>query len=285
VQAYLIAKSNKGKNSTADFFSPCPLGTLLGDNSIKASFPTRVGKVLETLTNFYFSLERNIMQKNYLSVLNKYNFTTVETNITSRKLINITCNNCNHTELINMNSFQRRKIKCPNCDNSKSNKYIDFLKNNNLSSNDIITNSTKKFNIICDKCNNLELVSIKVLHNRKNKCLCCKKKNNKNDYKYNQIVLNLSDESFEKYSNLASEHNLKLTTFFYQVLEAKSFSTYNKNSLINDLTYELNMIGRNLNQIAKYINKKKNIDFNALSVLNNLENEINELSNYYLNKE
>jgi hypothetical protein len=50
-----------------------------------------------------------------------------------------------------------------------------------------------------------------------------------------------------------------------------------QSSINQDLLYELNRIGNNLNQISKYVNQEKSLDIQVLQTLVSIEKEIKKL--------
>jgi uncharacterized protein YfaT (DUF1175 family) len=73
--------------------------------------------------------------------------------------------------------------------------------------------------------------------------------------------------------NLQLEENLqKHNLTFSNYARAKILNQKIKSKITNDLIYEVSKIGNNLNQIAKYVNTEKALDFRVLEKLIEIEN-------------
>ena len=84
--------------------------------------------------------------------------------------------------------------------------------------------------------------------------------------------------SFEENEILLSElkkHNLKFSEF----ARAKILNQKIKSKITNDLVFEINKIGNNLNQISKYVNTEKALDFQVLEKLIEIEKHLESLRN------
>ena len=105
--------------------------------------------------------------------------------------------------------------------------------------------------------------------------------------KYAQVKIKILPEDLEDLQFLSSKENLKPPAYIRKKLgysldkkdERKSYSFKNEKVIINKadpkLIFEISKIGANLNQIAKQLNQKK--DINALAILSNIEKQIKEI--------
>jgi hypothetical protein len=81
-------------------------------------------------------------------------------------------------------------------------------------------------------------------------------------------------ENLQLEENL-QKHNLKFSEF----ARAKILNQKIKSKITNDLIYEVSKIGNNLNQIAKYVNTQKALDFRVLEKLVSIEKKLEEIRN------
>jgi hypothetical protein len=82
--------------------------------------------------------------------------------------------------------------------------------------------------------------------------------------------------SFEENEILLSQlekHNLTFSNY----ARAKILNQKIKSKITNDLIYEIAKIGNNLNQIAKYVNTEKALDFRVLEKLIEIEKHLENL--------
>ena len=86
--------------------------------------------------------------------------------------------------------------------------------------------------------------------------------------------------SFEENDILLTElkkHNLTFSNY----ARAKILNQKIKSKITNDLIYEVSKIGNNLNQISKYVNTEKALDFSVLEKLIEIEKHLESLRNDY----
>jgi len=69
------------------------------------------------------------------------------------------------------------------------------------------------------------------------------------------------------------KHNLTFSNF----ARAKILNQKIKSKITNDLIYEVSKIGNNLNQIAKYVNSQKALDFQVLEKLIEIEKHLERI--------
>ena len=69
------------------------------------------------------------------------------------------------------------------------------------------------------------------------------------------------------------KHNLTFSNF----ARAKILNQKIKSKITNDLIYEVSKIGNNLNQISKYVNTEKALDFQVLEKLIEIEKHLESL--------
>lgn len=96
------------------------------------------------------------------------------------------------------------------------------------------------------------------------------------EQKYKQIKINVLPLEYNQIQERAKAKRLKLSGYVRSVLDAKNKLDYTKTTIFKpcdqNLLRELNSIGKNLNQIAKHLNIKKQLDYNILEKLEQLEN-------------
>lgn len=89
------------------------------------------------------------------------------------------------------------------------------------------------------------------------------------------VSAKLSDEDFDKISQLAKEQNLTISSLIKQaVFAAKIVDTKAVKKISQDRNYFLNRIGNNLNQIAKKCNEKNQVTLSTLHTLKSIEEEL-----------
>ncbi|HIP48243.1 MAG TPA: plasmid mobilization relaxosome protein MobC [Lutibacter sp.] len=64
---------------------------------------------------------------------------------------------------------------------------------------------------------------------------------------------------------------------FSNFARAKILNQKIKSKITNDLIYEVSKIGNNLNQISKYVNTEKSLDFQVLEKLIEIEKHLESL--------
>jgi len=107
---------------------------------------------------------------------------------------------------------------------------------------------------------------------------------------YKQLRINFTPEDYSKLKNQAMQQDLKLAAYCRQLINAKipqdikrRKRQYKIVQIDKHLLYEINAVGKNLNQIARHINIKKEIDKRTLISLKNIEITIQNIlkeSNY-----
>lgn len=105
------------------------------------------------------------------------------------------------------------------------------------------------------------------------------------EQKYKQIKINVTPEEHTKLQELSQEKNLKLSGYIRHLIHCENVLD-KKTKHITQKTYtpidpnllrEINKIGNNINQISKYLNIKKEIDYNILESLEKIEQYIKTL--------
>jgi beta-lactamase class D len=89
--------------------------------------------------------------------------------------------------------------------------------------------------------------------------------------------LKITVEENEILLNQLKKHNLTFSDF----ARSKILNQKIKSKLTNNLIYEIAKIGNNLNQIAKYVNTKKALDFQILEKLVHIEKKLEKIRNDY----
>lgn len=93
------------------------------------------------------------------------------------------------------------------------------------------------------------------------------------------ISAKISDTEFEKIRELAAKKNLTISKLIKKsIFESK----ITNDTLLVSLIRELNRIGNNLNQIARYVNTKKTLDMEVLNLLSVIEDEIEQIRKGFL---
>jgi hypothetical protein len=101
--------------------------------------------------------------------------------------------------------------------------------------------------------------------------------------KYKQVKVNLNDDDYKKVSDYCDEFGISFSEFFRQKIDAKIDSPRVRNRRVKyrkidpTLLYEINSIGVNLNQIAKYANSDNELDNDLLIKLINIEKKLQRL--------
>jgi len=90
-------------------------------------------------------------------------------------------------------------------------------------------------------------------------------------------TVRLSNLENEKLSELLRNHNLTFSDFARAKILNKKINT----KLTQELLYEMNKIGNNLNQISKNVNTQKSVDIQVLQQLVNIEKAIKDLKDDY----
>ena len=73
------------------------------------------------------------------------------------------------------------------------------------------------------------------------------------------------------------KHNLTFSNY----ARAKILNQKIKSKITNELIFEVSKIGNNLNQISKYVNTEKALDFQVLEKLIEIEKHLESLRNDY----
>ncbi len=80
-----------------------------------------------------------------------------------------------------------------------------------------------------------------------------------------------SKDEIQKIDQFLLEHDLSFSDY----ARSKILNLKLKSKLNERLIYEINKIGTNLNQIAKYVNSTKKLDIDILKNLVNIEKKLN----------
>jgi hypothetical protein len=88
-------------------------------------------------------------------------------------------------------------------------------------------------------------------------------------------TVRLSQLENQELSIMLNKHNLTFSDF----ARAKILGKQIKSKLSQDLIYQVNKIGNNLNQISKYANQNKSIDIQILQELVKIEKHLDKLQN------
>lgn len=88
-------------------------------------------------------------------------------------------------------------------------------------------------------------------------------------------TVRLSKDENLKLDEMLKNHNLTFSNF----ARAKILNQKIKSKITNDLIFEVSKIGNNLNQISKYVNTKKALDFGVLEKLIKIEKHLEGLRN------
>jgi len=99
----------------------------------------------------------------------------------------------------------------------------------------------------------------------------------KKEKKLIRKTVRLTENENEKLTTELEKHNLTFSDF----ARAKILNQRIRSKITNDLIYEVSKIGSNLNQIAKYVNTQKALDFQVLEKLVSIEKKIEDLKNDY----
>lgn len=101
--------------------------------------------------------------------------------------------------------------------------------------------------------------------------------------KYKQIKINLSPKDHARFSAAAAAENISMAELIRQKIGAKIEDapapkiTRPVKKTDPKLLYEMNRIGNNLNQIARYLNSGGKLDKTVLQILVNIEDEMRRL--------
>lgn len=97
------------------------------------------------------------------------------------------------------------------------------------------------------------------------------------------ITLRVSDDEKERLRQRASEKGLTLSDYVRTLLKLKSKSKRKKATCdLKVVAYELNKIGVNINQIARYVNINREIDLKVLNELSKVEDRLKEILSFSL---
>ena len=101
------------------------------------------------------------------------------------------------------------------------------------------------------------------------------------EQKYKQIKINVLPLEYNQIQEKAKSQNLKLSGYVRSVLNVKNDLDIKKSKSYTpcdpELLREINKIGNNINQISKYLNIKKELDYNILESLEKIEQYIKTL--------
>ena len=85
-------------------------------------------------------------------------------------------------------------------------------------------------------------------------------------------------EEWQKVNDIINSMDIDFNKYARACILSKRIKLDNSKKIKKELLYELNRIGNNLNQIAKYANFKKELDTKILNQLQNITKELERLS-------
>lgn len=100
--------------------------------------------------------------------------------------------------------------------------------------------------------------------------------------KYKQVKINLEVDDHDKLQKYCSNENITMASFFRNLAEYKienirePRNTREHKTTDPNLLYQLNKMGINLNQIAKYANQNQEVDLKVLMQLASIEKLLKE---------
>jgi hypothetical protein len=98
--------------------------------------------------------------------------------------------------------------------------------------------------------------------------------------KYKQVKVNLHPEDYEKMQKLAEQYDTTIASLFRELADMqidkprKPRGGKKEGAVDYAILYELNKIGNNINQIAKYANTHKSLDRTILALLSSIEDKL-----------
>jgi len=110
-----------------------------------------------------------------------------------------------------------------------------------------------------------------------------RKRNEKDTYKPAVISTRLKWEEYENLKDIVKKLGMTTSEYLRYLIINKKQPKVNIEKILENcdrlkqIAKEINAIGVNINQIAKYINKKREIDVRALEKLVRIEEELNHL--------
>jgi transcriptional regulator with XRE-family HTH domain len=110
-----------------------------------------------------------------------------------------------------------------------------------------------------------------------------RKRNEKDTYKPAVISTRLKWEEYENLKDIVEKLGMTTSEYLRYLIINKKQPKVNIEKILENcdglkqIAKEINAIGVNINQIAKYINKKREIDVRALEKLVRIEEELNHL--------
>jgi len=110
-----------------------------------------------------------------------------------------------------------------------------------------------------------------------------RKKKSKDEYKPAVVSTRLKWEEYEKLKNTVEKLGMTTSEYLRYLLEHQKQPKVDikkikeKCEKLKDFVREINYIGVNMNQIARYTNKKREIDVAVLEKLTKIEEELNYL--------
>jgi len=110
-----------------------------------------------------------------------------------------------------------------------------------------------------------------------------RKKNGKDTYKPSVVSTRLEWEEYERLRDTVEKLGMTTSEYLRYLILNKKQPKVNINKIIKkceglkQVAREINAIGINLNQIARYTNKKREIDMAVLEKLVRIEEELNRL--------
>ena len=93
--------------------------------------------------------------------------------------------------------------------------------------------------------------------------------------KNKRVTIRLTDVEHKNFTKQANELGINLSEFIR--LKLNNINKIKTSKCDKNLVYEINRIGLNLNQIAKYTNSKKVLDKLVMEELIQIEKQLNDL--------
>jgi len=101
--------------------------------------------------------------------------------------------------------------------------------------------------------------------------------------KYKQIKVNIPEEDYLKIKEKAEAAGYKISGYLKTMLIQNNLLTAKKKKIVDkNLLYELNKVGNNINQIARYLNINKELDYNVFEKLEVIEKHLEDIKKVYL---
>ena len=93
--------------------------------------------------------------------------------------------------------------------------------------------------------------------------------------KNKRVTIRLTEDEYKNFTKQADELAISLSEFIR--LKLNNINKIKTSKCDKNLVYEINRIGLNLNQIAKYTNSKKVLDKLVMEELIQIEKQLNDL--------